>query len=418
MSLSVREILQLPRLQALRLRAGGAGVQRSVRWPYLAQDPSIAEWVRGGELVFVTGINTPHDEGDLLRRVREAHASDCAGLVILTGPLYIQRIPDRVLAEADRLGLPLIEQPYALPLVEVTEAIGSALVQAQMLGQSRQQLVKHLLEGDIADATVLEQRAQALGLEFGGMHRVLVLQATGSAALKDSLGAEQAERRLQTLRASVSTVLERCLETLGASLPVLSQGEQWIALLPIDTASLTGVGRMRTTLETLIANLTAEAAPLRLYGGLGAPCPHPGELPRGLGEARHALAVALALPERPGLCCFEELGVIELLTAIRDRSLLERFVTNTLGALMQHDKAHNSALIETLEAWIQSNGNLVAAASSLGVHRNTLNHRMHQIETLGGLDLAQAQQRLNIAIALMIRRLSPHSPAKNTRNSA
>ena len=85
---------------------------------------------------------------------------------------------------------------------------------------------------------------------------------------------------------------------------------------------------------------------------------------------------------------------------------------------MQHDKAHNSALIETLEAWIQSNGNLVAAASSLGVHRNTLNHRMHQIETLGGLDLAQAQQRLNIAIALMIRRLSPHSPAKNTRNSA
>lgn len=302
MSLSVREILQLPRLQALRLRAGGAGVQRSVRWPYLAQDASIAEWVRGGELVFVTGINTPHDEGDLLRRVREAHASDCAGLVILTGPLYIQRIPDRVLAEADRLGLPLIEQPYALPLVEVTEAIGSALVQAQMLGRSRQQLVKHLLEGDIADATVLEQRAQALGLEFGGMHRVLVLQATGSAELKDSLGAEQEERRLQTLRASVSTALERCLETLGA--------------------------------------------------------------------------------------------------------------------LMQHDKAHNSALIETLEAWIPSNGNLVAAASSLGVHRNTLNHRMHQIETLGGLDLAQAQQRLNIAIALMIRRLSPHSPAKNTRNSA
>ena len=48
MSLSVREILQLPRLQALRLRAGRAGLQRSVRWPYLAQDASIAEWVRGG----------------------------------------------------------------------------------------------------------------------------------------------------------------------------------------------------------------------------------------------------------------------------------------------------------------------------------------------------------------------------------
>jgi len=48
------------------------------------------------------------------------------------------------------------------------------------------------------------------------------------------------------------------------------------------------------------------------------------------------------------------------------------------------------------------------------VHRNTLNYRMQQIQTLTGLDLNDAQHRLNIAIALMIWRLSPHQSHTRT----
>ena len=57
---------------------------------------------------------------------------------------------------------------------------------------------------------------------------------------------------------------------------------------------------------------------------------------------------------------------------------------------------------------MQTNGHLVAAAQRLGVHRNTLNYRMQQIESLTGLDLDHAPHRLNIAVALMIWRLSSH----------
>ena len=113
---------------------------------------------------------------------------------------------------------------------------------------------------------------------------------------------------------------------------------------------------------------------------------------------------------------FEELGVLELLVAIRDRSLLDRFLHTTLGPLLQHDLGHHAVLTQTLEAWTQANGNLVAAAQRLGVHRNTLNYRMQQIQTLTGLDLNDAQHRLNIAIALMIWRLSTHN--HSTRNPA
>ena len=412
MSLSIRDVLLLPRLQAMRLRAGQAGEHHTVRWPYVAENESIAEWVLGGELVFVTGINQLRSEANLCQLVREAHERRCAGLAILTGPEYIREIPDSVLHEADRLGLPLIEQPYALPMIVVTEAIGSALVQAQWLGSSRQQFVEHLLEGHLADDAVRAHRAASLAIDLRQPRQVLVLTLGGSAALFRSYAPDMAETLLQSFRQGVLSHLTRALAELGEPWPIVSQAEQWLALLP--AASSDEAQRNRGLVEQLLHTLNDGDTPLRVFGGLSAVCPQARDLPRGLTQARQALVAAQSFPERLGLCCFEELGVLELLVAIRDRSLLDRFVQTTLGPLLQHDHGHHAALTPTLEAWTQANGNLVAAAQRLNVHRNTLNYRMQQIQTLTGLDLNDAQHRLNIAIALMIWRLSPHQSHTRT----
>lgn len=412
MSLSIRDVLLLPRLQAMRLRAGQAGEHHTVRWPYVAENESIADWVLGGELVFVTGINQLRSEANLCQLVREAHERRCAGLVILTGPEYIREIPDSVLHEADRLGLPLIEQPYALPMIVVTEAIGSALVQAQWLGSSRQQFVEHLLEGHLADDAVRAHRAASLAIDLRQPRQVLVLTLGGSAALFRSYAPDMAETLLQSFRQGVLSHLTRALAELGEPWPIVSQAEQWLALLP--AAASDEAQRNRSLVEQLLHTLNDGDTPLRVFGGLSAVCPQARDLPRGLTQARQALVAAQSFPERLGLCCFEELGVLELLVAIRDRSLLDRFVQTTLGPLLQHDHGHHAALTPTLEAWTQANGNLVAAAQRLNVHRNTLNYRMQQIQTLTGLDLNDAQHRLNIAIALMIWRLSPHQSHTRT----
>ncbi len=47
MSLTVSELLALEGLSALRLRAGKQGLQRAVRWYYVAENEHIAEWIRG-----------------------------------------------------------------------------------------------------------------------------------------------------------------------------------------------------------------------------------------------------------------------------------------------------------------------------------------------------------------------------------
>ncbi|MGV2836738.1 PucR family transcriptional regulator ligand-binding domain-containing protein, partial [Pseudomonas shirazensis] len=117
MSLALEEILRLPGLAQMTVRAGQRNLQRRVRWPYVAENEGIAEWVMGGELVFVTGINHPRGEANLLSLVEDGDAVRIAGLVILTGGSFIQQIPPKVIERAEQLGLSLIEQPYALKMV-------------------------------------------------------------------------------------------------------------------------------------------------------------------------------------------------------------------------------------------------------------------------------------------------------------
>ncbi|MBD9655617.1 PucR family transcriptional regulator ligand-binding domain-containing protein [Pseudomonas sp. PDM12] len=412
MSLSVADVLALPGLQDLHLRAGQAALGNPVRWPYVAENADIADWVMGGELVFVTGINHPRDEANLLLLVRQAVERATAGLVILTGAEYIQAIPARVIAEAERLGLPLLEQPYGLKMVVVTQAIGTALVQQQMLGSSRQHVLAQLLEGDYQSLDVLLQRATSLDLPLSVPRQVALLRLQNSEQLFDGEAADNGERLLRDNRQCLQQSLEQCLQTLGDALPLISQGGHWIALLPCTGSQ--DEQRNRRLLSELLGNLDERLQPQRAVLGLSTGGHPPQRFALALGQARQALVAAQAFPERLGLCSFNELGVIELLGAIRDRSLLERFVERTLGPLIGDDSRHEPVLMPTLEAWFFENANLALAAQRLGVHRNTLSYRVQRIEALTGCSFDDPHDRLNISIALLIRRLSSHSLPRST----
>ena len=204
--------------------------------------------------------------------------------------------------------------------------------------------------------------------------------------------------------------LEQVLAERGEALPLVSQGEHWVALLP--AAGHADEAHNRRSLMQLLEALNPRLAPQRLFLGLSVGGHGPAQFAQALGQARQALVAAQSFPERLGLCCFNELGVIELLGAIRDRSLLDRFVADVLGALIGDDSRHEPILMPTLEAWFQENGNLALAAQRLNVHRNTLSHRLQRIEALSGCSFTDPHDRLNISIALLIWRLSsPRSPA-------
>lgn len=404
MSLTIADVLALPGLDSMRLRAGEAGLDNAVRWPYVAENTGIAEWVLGGELVFVTGINHPRDEANLLQLLDEACQRQVAGLVILTGPAYIQAIPRRLLDAAEAAGMPLIEQPYSLKMVLVTQAIGSALIQSEQLGRSRHDVLERLLAGDYQSLDVLLHRAEQLGMSLAGYWQIIQLQLEGSDALFALGEAPQVEAQLARQHDAITRRLRQFAAQHPSRLPVLGRAGQWTLLLP---ATDTGAGLAnRQLLSVFLKSMNQRLAPLKLNIGLSAAAHSPARLSHALDEARQALAAARRFSERAGLCVYDELGVLKLLSGVRDRALLEQFLNERLGPLLRHDLHHGPSLMPTLEAWFHENGNLVAAAQRLVVHRNTLTHRVQRIEALCGLKLDNSYDRLDIGIALMIWRLS------------
>ncbi|MCS6498377.1 helix-turn-helix domain-containing protein, partial [Burkholderia thailandensis] len=127
---------------------------------------------------------------------------------------------------------------------------------------------------------------------------------------------------------------------------------------------------------------------------------------RGSAESRQALGEAEGRRAGQGLSDYRGLGVLKLLAAITDPTLIDGFVKYTLGNLLDSNRKHPRMLIETLEALLQENGNAIKAAEQVSIHRNTLNQRLRRIETQSGQSLADPYCRLNASVALLAWRMS------------
>ena len=98
--------------------------------------------------------------------------------------------------------------------------------------------------------------------------------------------------------------------------------------------------------------------------------------------------------------------MLRLLQGIADRSLIDNFVAQTLGPLIEAGRKHPYALVHTLDVLLKENGNGAQAAQRLGVHRNTIIQRIQRIEQLSGQSLDDSLFRMNASVALLIWRMS------------
>ncbi|WP_138437078.1 PucR family transcriptional regulator [Marinobacter shengliensis] len=171
MTLRCLDVPKLPGLGAIRLRGGSAAANNPVRWPYLAENRSFKDRVKGGELVFVTGISRHRSPQNLAECLYEGKQCGVSGLVMLTGDAYIGQLPNTLCHLADDLAIPLFEQPYSLPMVEVTEAIGRAIVWAEHTGREPLDADTLANSADLIDAWIACQGNQSAMAKALGCHR-------------------------------------------------------------------------------------------------------------------------------------------------------------------------------------------------------------------------------------------------------
>ncbi|ARU90745.1 sugar diacid recognition domain-containing protein [Pseudomonas sp. M30-35] len=86
-----------------------------------------------------------------------------------------------------------------------------------------------------------------------------------------------------------------------------------------------------------------------------------------------------------------------LLYAQRHSWLLQGWLAPLKQVLKQDT---NGALLETLRAWCEHDGQAQVCADALGIHRNTLRYRLERIAEYSGVELTRLDQRLQLTLGL------------------
>lgn len=129
-------------------------------------------------------------------------------------------------------------------------------------------------------------------------------------------------------------------------------------------------------------------------------------LRRAFHEARCALeATALANGHGPDVASHRDLGAFTLLLSLQDDEALRTYSENLLAPISEGEGEYGPELLRSLEAFIERNGQWERAARDLFCHRHTLRYRIRRIEELTGRDLNQAQDRIELWLALRAREL-------------
>ncbi|MGA4990233.1 PucR family transcriptional regulator [Nonomuraea bangladeshensis] len=154
--------------------------------------------------------------------------------------------------------------------------------------------------------------------------------------------------------------------------------------------------------EALVKEVAGEAdAPV----GVSLPATYdPASLTTALDQARRALTAAAQHPTGPRVVRFGELAGQGLL-GLLDQATAQAFATALLAPLTAYGS--RADLVESLRAYLESNGHWDAAAQRLGIHRHTLRYRMRRVGDLLGRDLDDPGVRAELWLALEAARRYP-----------
>jgi PucR family transcriptional regulator, purine catabolism regulatory protein len=362
---------------ALRCLAADRGVQRAGLSAWLeVHDPMSPQW-RGAS---APAGEVAGPEGSRAAVVPVRVDEETLGYILLW-PLRLPLEPENLVA---------VEHAVTVAALEFLKL--RAVVQVER--RYHDEVLSDLIHGRVLGEQDLEQRARHLEWDLKVRYRVLLLD----------LAPLRAEPRAEMLRQAALDAAHRTVRGLTPR-PI-------VGLVQSDLAVLVPEGpatRLPAETEALARAVQFQAAHLstgaKATVGISERVAGLLELNRPYSEARDALEIGRLVNGPGAIANFAQLGVYRLLKDVSP-ALAREFVDGVIGPVIEQDRLKGSALLETLERYLQVNGEAKAAAERLYVHVNTVKYRLHQIEELTGHSPDTSEGRSNLVLALKLLSLS------------
>ena len=362
-------------------------------------------------------VSGPLRARDQLASVAASHGTVLGLLVVLDPDASLEPSDDKTPESDTRPGSPRAGALHAIGLA--TSALTLHLLHRRHLARTelrlRHDLVEMVLLEPAEDDLAAEidrrvGRASALSHDLTGPHRVMALQPRDGRWPDGEAVGDLVERAARDLDMPYLGTLRGQIAILVCGTPSAWLDGGGNAMTPwsdrADSGSRRGDDRAaRRDARPVAAWQVVHDAFTRVLRnapalGVGGFVDRPEHLPRSYREAMQALTVRLRQNEPRGLVTFEDLGLYRLLATPQGRREARAFVEDWLGALLAYDADRQADLVHTLGTYLDHSGNYDDTAAALHIHRSTLRYRLQRIRELSGHDLAHADTRLNLHVAV------------------
>lgn len=162
---------------------------------------------------------------------------------------------------------------------------------------------------------------------------------------------------------------------------------------------------VKTALERVFSELRASLAgivPFTVSMAVGSYVDDVIDIHRSFEQAKNVIQIIYQLQRFDCILFYEQLGIFKLLISVSDQKESIEFCRKYIAPLREYDSRHNSTLIETLQALVNSGWNVKAASETLFIHYNSAKYRFQKICEILDLDLHDATLHTEIELALKI----------------
>jgi len=385
---------ELGRLEAISTAVeSGAGLPEVVRAAARALDAGLVVIDRSSAVLAVAAAS-PADERSLMSDAPDVQTFDL-------------RVADRVVGRMRMRPRSDAPEPTFLRLVATLVASEVERVRApeRASAAAATDFLLAVLERRLVAPDDIRARGDELGIDLAGGGALLVVRAHPLNPTEDDWRARLLAAAERGARAVVPGALAAPAEAADG------RSGEVVVLVPDADEQLgrRAADGVRRELESTLHGF--QFAIGRSRGALD-----PAELHRAGKEALLAANVAEAGGEQTVLA-FEDTGAYRLLLPAmsEDPAELERFYAETIEPLVAYDEQYETDLVQTLETFLDADGNVAASAQRLYTHRHTIRYRLERVRELSGHDVGSSDGRERLSLGLKAMKVlgiaSPHGPA-------
>jgi putative regulatory protein len=415
-----------------KIIAGKSGLSNSIRWVYKPENMNFAKWVKGKELLIISTPVIQSEDFNLPLVIKKANKLNMSGALLLTGDKYIASIDRSVVSYANLNNFPIFVISGEIPLVDIFEEIGHAIAYNKNSDALSDDILSGIIFGKNINEDAFAMKFSEAGYDLDGKNRMFTINIHGDRRIEEYeydtvISKIKNEFNLGNMNALLSRYGNNivgcfCLkkgemDVSGRSADINMSGNNISEIIPVDS-SMKNILDTDTVSESdkkevlakiyksLSEYLYSISSDIKLVMGVGRAYEGIGDLQKSFTEASRCVILSEKMNMSGRVFWYEEMGIYNLFSELADKKVMQEFIDNTLGVIIEYDRNNNSNLLETLKAYLWNNNSLIHASEQLYTHRNTVKYRVQRISQLTGRDFDDAITRLEFMNAIICMEIS------------